>query len=287
MDVPGTCGEAVIVRHGHGNGFFVENNLMTESVNLNGSSGCWAMGFGAGYGTGEGFSNVIVRGNSVINYNRGILIDICDTCLIENNYVYQKDWTGIAWGTGSGMYVGDTVSRNVIIRNNTIDLTQPSSLAVGILFNRAAADPANGGGNKIYSNIILMASTAPSSANCMSFLNLTAASFAGVDYNQCYSSSATPPGWNTLYGSLASTQAAGLDLHSTFADPGLTVGAAPAYPLTITGASAAYNTGSPTNSSPYAIGEFKRGGTGAPSKGAFEPNATVVLPGTPTKIQIQ
>jgi hypothetical protein len=350
----GLCRAVAIVKHGSGSGVFIENNLLTEATL--GSGSCWAVQIGLGYALPEGFSNVQFRGNTLVNFNQGVMVDLCDTCLIENNYIYQPDGGGVLMRdqskvaralnngvaltlgattgsvsvsgaasftadlvgasffvpgdgaatftgytssslmqatvttpfssttvSGSSWYYVDTQPRNMTIRNNTVNLTAPTTAgnAVGISIGRNTGDNASLGGHKVYSNIVILGSPGSTSVKCYDTSNLVAGDFSGFDYNHCYTAGATPidgkpTGMNTNGNSTPFSSS-----------PGVTVGAAPNFPMTITSGSAAYNTGSPTNSSPYAIGGYKRSGTGAPSKGAHEPNASTLLPGTPTKIEIQ
>ncbi len=297
VDIPGSCDAAAIVVHDSGNGKFFTNNLVAESVwPIAGSGRCWGISPASGaHGGLEFWQNLNIRANSIVNYYTGVGLDLCKNCIVENNNIYQKMGNCVSMRAKDfEVYTngdsGNQRPQNDIVRNNTCNLYgTPDFTSEAYKWSQNSADGPSPGGHKFYSNIAIMsAGNTSSNATCwfMGSNNgvnaFTVSNFAGWDYNQCYSAGSTL--WMNNFTTLSAAQTAGIDTHSILSNPTITVGPPPGYKMTITTSSTAYNSASPTNSSPTALGGLVRSGTGAPSKGAYEPNATVVIPGSPTNV---
>jgi len=282
---PGACGATAIVVHGLKKGIIIENNTLSEPT-VPKSGSCWGISvdpgnYGGIYAT-EGFSNVVIRGNSVINYAMGIGVDMCDTCTVENNYVYTER-AGSSGIIAPAKYfqaaiLGNTLNNRLTVRNNSIYMKYPTYASVGL---RVSRDGAN---HTVASNLIYFGSGSTSSTACFNTSGLAPSQFSTFDNNLCYYSG-TQGMWDASRTTLASQQAAGLDLHSLNANPSLNTPAAPDYALTVTAGSPVLNAGHPTMSSKFGKGGVKR--DTSPDIGASESGATTVVPSSPTRIGLQ
>lgn len=300
---PGSCAGVAIVVHGRKDGLTIEHNLLKETTPP-ASNQCIGISVDAGYSGpqygSEGFSDVQIRGNHVIQYSMGIGLDLCHACVIENNYVYSGFSTGV-FGinmrdknftpmTGSSSstidakgFAGDDSANpnyqpdNIRIRNNTVYLTAPNGSSWGIALNGNIADDLTGGDYELVSNLIYLGPTATTSTGCFDTRNIVVGSFTAMDYNLCFSSSASTPKWDLARSNLAANQAVGFDTHSLTSDPAITVPtSANGYSLAIPTGSPAKNAGHPTRSSGLAYGNIVRGVT--PDIGAYEFGASGTVP---------
>lgn len=279
---PGLCAAVAIVAHGLYDGLVIENNVVVEpTVPANGS--CWGITVDSGgYGHAEGFTNVSIRGNTVINYPLGIGMDLCNGCVIENNYVYSER------AGSSGVVVpskyfdapipGNTVNNNLTVRNNTIYLKNPTYGSVGLRLSR------DGKTHTVASNLIYFGSGSTSTTACFNTSGLATTAFSTFDYNLCYFS-ATAGAWDSTRTALATQRSAGLDLHSQLANPLMTLPVAPNYSTTTGPGSPAIKAGHPTASSKFGHGGLRRDSTA--DIGASQQGAVVVVPSTPTSMSVQ
>lgn len=218
---------------------------------------------------------------------------------------YGNTWDGsstsMCWGNSTAC-VYYTQPNNVTIRNNTIYFPNVTGQGLGIQLNANVGDPNVVGAVtttkfRVVGNLIQFGAGSTSGSTCFKYDNMTTAAFdaSGIDYNICYTAGAYTWATNTASGTLLAgaslatfkTNNATMDQHSLNTNPTITAPTSstkPPYLLQVPTSGPAYNAGHPTKSSPYAIGGKKRSGTGSPSIGAFEPNATVVLPGSPTNV---
>ena len=95
-----SCAGTSLVVHGEHDNLLIEGNLVREDVGAAGQ-GCWGITVDPAYpNEAEGFTNVTVRGNTIINVgNTATGMESCADCVIENNViVHEQDFqiTGIA-----------------------------------------------------------------------------------------------------------------------------------------------------------------------------------------------
>lgn len=285
LPTPGGCRAVAIVVHGLKDGIIIENNTVSEpTVPL--STSCWGISVDSGGYTGiyakEGFTNVAIRGNTVINYTLGIGVDLCDNCTVENNYLYSEQ-VGSAGVVAPSKYntaaiSGNTLNNKLTVRNNTIYLKNPNASSVGI---RVSRDGAN---HVVASNLIYFGTGSTSTTSCFITGGLATSAFSAFDYNLCYYA-ATAGVWDSTRTTMAAQQAAGFDLHSKAVDPVITAPVAPLYSMVMGSSSPAINAGHPTQSSKFANRGLLRNTT--PDIGAFQQSATVVVPNSPTGMGIR
>ena len=279
---PGGCSGVAIVVHGLQDGLVIEDNTVVEpTVPANGS--CWGISVDSGgYGRKEGFANVSIRGNTVVNYAVGIGLELCEGCTVENNYVYSER------PASSGVVVpskyfnapipGNTLNNNLTIRNNTVYLKNPSSGSVGVRVSR------DGTKHSVASNLIYFGAGSSAATACFNTSGLATTAFAAFDYNLCYYA-ATAGKWDTTRATLATQRAAGLDAHSQTANPILTTPVAPHFSIAMGADSPAIKAGHPSSSSKLSLGGLRRDASS--DIGALQHGATVVVPSTPTGMAVQ
>lgn len=278
----GGCGAVAIVVHGQQTGVVIEGNTIAEPTIPNNGS-CWGISADSGaYGKVEGFSNVVVRGNTVINYSVGIGLDMCDTCTVENNYIYSEFSAASGIAAPSKIWdahiAGNTLNNNLTVRNNTVYLKNPSAGSAAIRVSR------EGNTNKVTSNLIYFGTSASSSTQCFNTTGLSPSAFAAFDYNLCFFSGSTGT-WDSVRTTLSTQRAAGFDGHSLTVNPNVTPSVSFPYGLVVPSASPTIKAGHPTLSSAFAIGGLRRNTTS--DIGANQLGATVVVPNAPTSVGIQ
>lgn len=279
---PGRCNAVAIVVHGLQDGIVIENNTISEpTVPVSGS--CWGISVDSGgYPDAEGFSNVSIRSNTLINYAIGIGVDMCNTCTVENNYIYT------ARPASSGIVIpskyfqaaaaGNTLNNNLRVRNNTVYLKNPDYGSVGIRLSR------DGSKHSVVSNLIYFGPGSTSATACFNTSGLPTTAFESFDYNLCYYS-AKAGQWDKMRASLAVQRAAGFDVHSLALDPLVTPPLAPQYVGAVSSISPVIRKGHPTLSSKLGLGGLLRDLVS--DIGAQQAGATVVVPSTVTGMSIQ
>jgi len=285
LPTPGGCAAVAIVVHGLKDGIIIENNLVSEPT-VPSSGGCWGITVDSGGYTGiyakEGFTNVVIRSNTVVNYSMGIGVDICDTCTVENNNIYSEFPSSAGIVAPSKYNVaaipGNTLNNKLTVRNNTVYLKTPSAGSAGIRVSR------DGTNHTVVSNLVYFGGTSTTSTSCFNTSGLATTAFAVFDYNLCYFS-AVAGKWDATRGALSAQQTAGLDAHSQTANPLLSVPVAPLFTMSMPGTSPAVKMGHPTLSSKLANGGLRR--DGASDIGAFQQGASVVVPNSPTGLSVQ
>ena len=281
----GACAATAIVVHGLKVGVTIENNLVSEPTPPR-TNGCWGISVDSGGYTGiyarEGFSNVVIRGNSVINYAMGIGVDLCSRCTIENNSVYSE-YAGGATGINApakyfeAVAAGNSTNDELVVRNNSIYLKSPTSASVGIRLSR------DGASHVVTSNLVYLGAGGTAASACFNTAGLAPAAFQTFDNNLCYFAG-TAGQWDSTRLTLAGQQATGFDLHSLNVDPLLRPPQAPQFFLIPSPGSAALRAGHPTMSSRFGQGGVRR--DAAPDIGAFQLGATVVVPSSPTGLAV-
>ena len=283
---PGGCGATAIVVHGLKDGITIENNVVSEPT-VPGSDRCWGIsvdsgGYGGIYAR-EGFHNIVIRGNSVINYGMGIGVDMCDTCTVENNSIYSEFASGATGVVAPAKYfqaaiAGHALNNNLTVRNNSVYLKNPTYASVGI---RVSRDGAN---HVVVSNLVYFGTGTTAATPCFNTAGLATSAFGSFDYNLCHYA-ATQGQWDSTRTTLAAQQASGLDRHSLSVDPSLPTPVAPLFMVAPTSGSAALGAGHPTLSSKLAKGGVRR--ESSPDIGSAQFGATVVVPSSPTDLTVQ
>lgn len=258
--IAGTCQGVSLVVHGEHDGLVIEGNTVHEDVGAAGG-GCWGIAMDTGYAEAEGFRNVTIRGNTVVNVgNVGIGLDACDHCVIENNVIVQQQSfgsTAIAIPDRDRDPM-DLAMTNVTVRNNSIYSTADG---VGIRLEGEGAE------HVVVSNAIHYAGTG--AWDCFS-LGLATSAYRVVDDNLCFGPTAGSLEWESGSGDLAAWRtASSFDASSLSADPAFTAPSAPAHDLRPSGAtSPCVGAGHPTESAPTDITGAPR--DAAPDLGAYE-----------------
>jgi hypothetical protein len=226
-----------------------------------------------GYGSAEGFTNVVIRGNIVRNVgNMAIGVGACADCLIENNVViHEQDFgiTAIA-APDRDLGSGDLPQDDIIVRNNSIYIGPDSG-------GTAISVRDMGDNHQIVGNAITYAGTS-SSFNCLR-ADLDPAAYDAIDYNLCDFPNASEAEWANGANSLSDWQTAtGFDTHSLQADPGF------ANPSNgdlsaASGSAQMVDNGHPTLSSPIDIDGNVR--DAQPDAGAYEFIPALSLYGAP------
>ena len=282
VPTPGACASVAIVAHGVMDGLIIENNSVVEPT-VPASGSCWGISVDSGgYGHREGFSNVSIRGNTVVNYAVGVGLDLCDTCTIENNYVYSERPASAGVVAPSKYHQaaipGNTLNNNLTIRNNTVYMKYPTYGSVGVRITR------DGASHLVASNLIYFGTGSTADTACFNTSELSATAFQAFDYNLCYFA-AVPGKWDSTRGTLAAQRTAGMDTHSQSGNPLLNAPVPPLYTLTMGANSPALRAGHPSSSAKLSFDGLRRDSTS--DIGAFQQGATVVVPSNPTGMSIR
>lgn len=311
----GACTSTSFVIHNQQQFHSVVNNLMSESVFSN-SNQCLGISYSQGNSELEGFADIFIGGNTVVNYPGTMIgIEICNRCTITSNYLYSSQASTFAdmgiivpQKDSSTPCCGDVLGSKVTVTSNTIYMAAPNQYSRGIELSR------DGTGHIVASNLIYMGSSAVATSSCFTTDGsgqgsedanpLPAAAFTTFDYNLCYYAGSTQGSWNYFDGTglpanstLALQKSVrGHDTHSIQPTTGslgagalITVPTAPFYRLVIPTGSAAKNAGHPTLSGTLTPEGYVRASSGdAADIGAFEFGvSTAVVPAQPTRINVQ
>lgn len=265
LDGSGICRAVSLVVHGEHDGLLIAGNVVREDVGLAGG-GCWGIAVDNGYDSAEGFTNVAIRGNTVINVgNLGIGVGACVDCVIENNViVHQQSFsvTAIA-APDRAPGPGDLTQDNIVVRNNSIWI-DTAGAGTAIRVNDLGDD------HVIVSNAIHYAGP-NSSFNCLR-ADLTPAAYTEIDHNLCWFPDAPTAEWSDGYGTspdplTAWQQATGFGSQSAMLDPDFADRSA--FDLSAaTAAAGMVDAGHPTLSSAREFGGLPR--DQAPDAGAYE-----------------
>lgn len=265
LDIDGVCRGVSLVVHGEHDDLRIEGNEISEDIGLAGG-GCWGIAVDNGYSSAEGFTNVVIAGNTVRNVgNLAIGVGACANCTIENNViVHDQDFgiTAIA-APDRSLGSGDLPQDDIVVRNNSIWIG-PDSGGTAISVRDMGND------HIVVSNAIHYDGSS-SSFNCLN-VDLPLGSYQEIDHNICHFPNAPGAEWSNSFGTspdpLSAWQtASGFGGQSQHADPGF---ADPAvFDLSaISGASAMVDSGHPTLSSETEIHDLLR--DTLPDVGAYE-----------------
>ena len=253
--VGGSCQGVSLVVHGVHDGLRIEGNKVSEPPGTAGP-GCWGIAVDPGYGEAEGFRNLTIARNVVLDVgNLSIGVAACDTCVIENNVVVQTQSGNAIMAPDRERGADDSPQNAVTIRNNSI-------LYKSGVGGTAISVDTEGAGHVVVSNAVKLGG--PSGGACFSG-GLTATAYAAFDYNIC------DPGlgsWASGVGSLDKwTAARSFDSHSRVVDPGFAA-ISPPYDLSALAGSPLVGAGDPARSSPTSISGQARGAP--PDVGAYQ-----------------
>jgi hypothetical protein len=217
------CDGVALVVHGQHSNLTIAGNTIKEDASIV-TGNCYGISVTSGYNRPEGFSNVLISGNTIINPGEvGIQTTICSHCTIENNLILAGAMgsIGIAWGQPIGQHPAqDPDGTAGIIRNNTIYFDNGGQGGNGIVVGE------EGTGHVIANNVIFT-TTAPTSDRfgCLN-LPLPHASYAFVDNNACAFPSSASAFWELTSSSASlaawQTVGGGFDEHSINGNPRFT-----------------------------------------------------------------
>lgn len=176
LDSEGNCRGVSLVAHGNINNLFIEDNVVREDIGKAKAS-CWGIAVDTGYSKPESFTNIAIKDNKVINVgNVAIGIAACDTCVIENNNIYQqqsfKSTAIMAPNRARGD--NDQPLNKVMVKNNTIYMRSPGT---GIILGGEGTE------HVVTGNTIQHARG--NKFTCLK-LNLKATAYTAVDNNTCF-----------------------------------------------------------------------------------------------------
>ena len=256
LDQNGNCDGVPLVAHGVINNLVIEGNVIHEDLGK-ANPGCWGIAIDTGYSSAESFTNVVIRGNKIINVgNIGIGVASCDGCIIENNVVFQQQAHGITAISAPDRIrdTADTPLNNVTIRNNSIYM---STGGVGIKLDT------EGTNHLVVSNAIHYSGTG--AISCFD-LDLSAANYTARNNNLCFYPNSTSSEWKAGSGNSTPIGASSFNVDPEFQSPSL-----PQVNLSSTSA-AIVNKGHTTSSSSIDYDGKTR--SSQPDIGAFENDGT-------------
>jgi hypothetical protein len=232
-----SCGGTIFVVHGTHDQMLIQGNLVVEEKGT-AQAACWGISINPGnYDTPEGFTNVTILGNTVINVgNAPIETESCQNCIIEDNLVIGSGGDGIVVHP-NGRQSKDLQQTGVQVLNNTV---------YQISTGQAAGITVGGEGTNYVVAGNAVVGTMPSQWSCFTFDLASSAYYS--DHNLCWEGADASGDW-TSKGSLGSWQAQGLDAHSLSADPMFKNPADSSYDFTAQPGSPLIGAGDPTRGS--------------------------------------
>lgn len=193
LDISGVCRGVSLVVHGEHDDLRIEGNEVWEDVELAGG-GCWGIAVDNGYGSAEGFTNIVIARNTVRNVgNLAIGVGACADCMIENNVIiHDQDFgiTGIA-APNRSLGAGDLPQDDIVVRNNSIWIGPDSG-------GTAISVRDMGNNHIVVGNSIHYAGTS-SSFNCLR-VDLPPGDYQDIDHNICHFPNAPGAEWSDGYG---------------------------------------------------------------------------------------
>lgn len=279
----GKCAKTILVVHGRINGLLIEGNRFEQPGGL---GTCYGIEADNGYDMThpETMSNVTIRDNLLYNVGgAGIVVGICNNCVIESNRIVWTSVTnncsiGISTFGGNAPKSIDTPNQHIAIRNNSIYMDCTGSGGI------RAIDTKNVGTEHSLTNNLMVFGPNTADRTSRTCFNRdttnSPSNFLATGNNICYSAGGALT-WSNLHSTLSAAQAAGWDAGSMVADPLFvaTPSAANDYSLAVQSGSPAVNAGNQTHKSRLSAG--RKFPIGARDIGAFDYGATVVAPVPP------
>jgi len=207
--INGQCQGVSLVTHGVGSNLLIAGNTVHEDVGTV-TQGCWGIAVDPGYSSAEMFSNVTLRGNTVVNLgNMSLGVAACHGCLIENNVVINRqniNATAILV-PASGSDTGDWTCDQITVRNNSVDID--GGQGIGVV--------SEGSGHVIANNAIYDSGAGNGGVGCFRY-DLPPAAYSAIENNVCYTNGKGE--WVVGQGQLNTWSAAsGFDKMSKQVDP--------------------------------------------------------------------
>jgi len=260
------CGCSIIVAHDRLQNWTLENNYIMQAVNKD-DAFCQGIQYKAGNGgENEWEKYITIRSNRIINSgSAGIILENCDTCLVENNVIVKEtvidNYEGIRSLT-NGFPIPPAGSNNKLtVRNNSVFIQQATDTTTGIGVG------GQGSGHIVVSNMVLYGSGGPGPFGYCFAADLSAGSYTW-DNNLCYNFA----GWTSAYATKAAFSAArsGADANGVSGDPVLvaTPASGNGFSMQIQTSSPAKNAGNSTLSAPRALYSYPK--IGVRDIGAYE-----------------
>jgi hypothetical protein len=256
--VDGMAHGTSLVVHGTLDDLLIEGNYVHEDAGFV-TGHAWGIAVDPGYASAESFTNVIIRGNLLVNmFNIGIGVTSAPGAIIENNVIINESSGDLVAIAAPDRLRGDNDAEttNVTVRNNSIYLRNANVFTVGI----SVGDEGNG--HVVASNVISL-----DGGNGFE-MNLSDADYASVDYNmmELLNNAKWGAGQDLSSWSLSR----GFDLQSLTGDPQFTSPGAPDHNLIPLSSSLLIDAGHPTLSSSIDY-------TGAPRNGVADIGAYEII----------
>lgn len=291
----GDCGGSVVVVHGFVERFLIEGNLIWSTQSS--SPQCYGIEVDQGYnpnsGGGaaesvEGFRDVVVRGNQIINVGySGIAIQSVTRFIAEDNVIVWTNDLGkgvYCVGFGNTPNTGDETNQAITIRNNSCYMNSSSAVASN---QKGIYLPNVGTNHVVTNNLILFGPNSPTNSACYALNSMPLASFTAFDNNLCWSAATATVVYSDTAGATWAGRTSGFDTNGVNADPLLS--ATPAsgngYSMAVQAGSPAVNAGHTTHKSRLSFGN--KVPVGGRDIGAYDFGATVVAPYSPAATRAQ
>lgn len=235
--VDGMAHGTSLVVHGTLDDLLIEGNYVHEDAGFV-TGHAWGIAVDPGYDSAESFTNVIIRGNLLVNmFNIGIGVTSAPGAIIENNVIINESSGDLVAIAAPDRLRGDNDAEttNVTVRNNSIYLRNANVFTVGI----SVGDEGNG--HVVASNVISL-----DGGNGFE-MNLIDADYAGVDNNMM--ELLNNANWGAGQDLSSWSMSRGFDLQSLTGDPQFTSPGAPDHNLIPLSSSPLIDAGHPTLSS--------------------------------------
>ncbi|MFT7614872.1 MAG: hypothetical protein ACI9J3_003859 [Parvicellaceae bacterium] len=255
--INGNADGVSMVVHGFHDSLLIEGNYVHEDPGMV-TGNAWGIAVDpGGYGTPEGATGLIIRGNLLVNmFNIGIAITSCPDAIIENNVIINEnaaDFRAIV-APNRMRDNDDLLMTTVTIRNNSIYMRNANVFTQAITLGEEGTD------HVVVSNIV-------STDDGNGFeMNLADSDYLSVDYNLMQLLNGAKWGGGQTLSSWSASR--GFDLHSISDDPLFTSPGFPDYDLMPLGSSPVIDAGHPTMSAAIDYTGTQR--LGIADIGAFE-----------------
>ncbi len=247
LDEDGACFLPALGLFGQAQSVNIAGNHIHQDLET-ANQGCDGIAVGpATRGEEEGFTEVVIRGNRVINMGgTAIGVSACVSCVVENNVIVQEQaltFKGIV-GPDRRVQMEDSELDAFVVRNNSIWIgRQIETVAIAIQIYRQGRE------HQIVNNAIVNLSQGFNS--CCIDQDRDLSRYADIDHNICLLADDNPrANWALGYGSLARWRDTGFGAHSLEADPGYAAPMGPDFDLGARGPEAAIVDAGKAGSSP-------------------------------------
>jgi len=205
----GKCTGTSLVAHGLIDNMLIENNYVHEDKGTV-DAGCWGIAIVPGYSSKELFTNITLRGNTVVNMgNTSLGVAACQKCTIENNVVINQQSNNYNSILAPASDEGSEDAKNdqITIRSNSVLID--GGQGIGVV--------QEGKGNIIVNNAVYDSGAGNGGVACFNF-DQPATSYTAIDHNVCFTNGKGE--WVVGQGTLDTwSKKTGFDQHSMLADP--------------------------------------------------------------------